>query len=472
MKSDAKKSVFWSGLQNVAHQGINFIITVIIARILTPEDYGLIAMLTIFFALAQAFIDSGLSGALIQKKDCTEKDYNSVFIFAVGVSVLLYVLLFLCAPLIAQLYNNSLLISLSRVYLFCLVINAVGIVPMTIMHKNLEFKKFAIVTIGINILSGVIAIIAAYSGMAYWALVIQILVNSSLTVVLFFVVTKWKPTLKFSCDSFRQMISYGFPVMLTSVIHAIYNNIYSLVIGAKYESKELGLYNRAYTFSSLIPSTFSNFTMRAMFPVLARIQDSKEELKQKCLEMLHLSLFVVVPVNFYMIFNGGDVVRIVLGEKWMELTPYMSFLCVSCISYVYTNLHMTIYKIIGTTKDLFISETIRKVLGILTLIITLPYGVMTMVYGLLLYSVVDILISSFFVKRSVPMTLFEQAKESITPLLYSLISGSICFGVSLLIHNLYVRFAACTLLFFCCYALLSLLFKERGFYFVKTYFKS
>lgn len=472
MKSDAKRSVFWCGIQNIAHQGVNFIITIIIARILTPEDYGLIAMLTIFFALAQAFIDSGLSGALIQKKECTEKDYNSVFVFAVGVAILLYLILFICAPLIAKLYHNDLLVSLSRVYLFSLVINAIGIVPMTIMHKNLEFKQFASVTIGIDILAGFIAIIAAYCGMAYWALVYQILLSSCLSVLLFFVVTKWKPSFQFSRESFKEMISYGFPVMLTSVIHAVYNNIYSIVIGAKYKSKELGLYNRAYTFSYLIPATFSNFSMRAMFPVLTKVPDSKDELKRKCLDMLHLSLYIVVPINFFLIFNCNDIIRIVLGEKWMDLTPYMSFLCVSCIAYVYTNLHMTIYKIVGNTSDLFISETIRKVLGILTLIITVPYGVMTMVYGLLAYSFIDVVISSYFVKRSISMNLIEQVKESITPVLFSVVSGGCCWCVSLMIHKLYFRFIVCTLLFLCCYIILSLLFKERGVFFVKNYFKS
>lgn len=471
MKSDAKRSVLWSGIQNVANQGIHFIITVIIARLLTPEDYGLIAMLAIFFALAQAFIDSGLSGALIQKKNCSEKDYNSVFVFAVVVSMLLYVILFVCAPLIAKMYNNVLLIPLSRVYLFSLVINAIGIVPMTIMHKDLQFKQFAYITTAINLFSGVVAIIAASCGFAYWALVFQILITSTLSTIAYFIRTKWKPTFRFSFESFKGMISYGFPVMLTSIVHAIYNNIYSLVIGAKYNSKELGLYNRAYSFSSLVPSTFSNFTMRAMFPVLTKIQDDMEELKKKVLEMLHLSLYVVVPINVYLMFNCHDVIEIVLGEKWLDLVPYLSVLCVSCLSYIYTNIHMTTFKIIGKTKNLFVSETARKILGLATIAITVRYGVMAMVYGLLVYSIVDVIISSVFLKRCIGIGIKSQLKESITPVFFSVVSGVGCWLISTLITSLYIRFLICILIFAGLYAALSAMFKEQGMVFLKNYFK-
>lgn len=471
MKSEAKSSVLWSGIQNIANQGIHFIITVIIARLLTPEDYGLIAMLAIFFGLAQAFIDSGLSGALIQKKNCTDKDFNSVFVFAVSVSIILYLLLFICAPLIAKLYKNDLLISLTRVYLFSLVINAIGIVPMTIMQKNLQFKQFAYITTAINIFAGVVAIITAYNGLAYWALVIQIMITSCLSTIAYFFVTKWKPSFVFSMESFKSMISFGFPVMLTSVVHAIYNNLYSLVIGAKYDSRELGLYNRAYSFSSLVPTTFSNFSMRAMFPVLARVQDNKEELKNKVLEMLHLSLYVVVPINVYLLVNCHDIIRIVLGDKWLDLVPYLMILCVSCLSYIYTNIHMTTFKIIGKTKNLFVSETIRKLLGLLTIIITVPYGVMVMVYGLLVYSILDVIISAFILDYSFPIGFFKQIKASFTPVLFSVISGFVCWGIMLVFTNLYVRFAICTLSFGFCYIALSLLVKERGLYFIKNYFK-
>lgn len=471
MKSDAKRSVLWSGIQNVANQGIHFVITVIIARILSPEDYGLIAMLTIFYALAQAFIDSGLSGALIQKKSCTEKDYNSVFVFSIVVSALLYVILFFCAPFIAILYKNDLLVLLSRVYLFSLVINAVGIVPMTIMHKNLQFKQFAYITTGINIVSGIIAILAAYCGLAYWALVFQVMITSILSTLLYFIKTRWKPTFVFSLDSFKSMIAYGFPVMLTSIVHAIYNNIYSLVIGAKYDSRELGLYNRAYSFSSIVPTTFSNFTMRAMFPVLARIQDNIDELKHKILDMLHLSLYVVIPINVYLIFNCKDIIILVLGEKWIELEPYFVVLCVSSIAYVYTNMHMTTFKTIGKTKKLFMSETIRKVLGLLTVIITAPYGVMVMVYGLLIYSIIDVIISSLFLNKCIPIGVINQIKASFTPIIFSLLSGGLSLILYRNIADFYFRFVVCALSFWGAYTFFSLVFKEKGIFFLKNYFK-
>ena len=471
MKSDAKRSVLWSGIQNVANQGIHFIITIIIARLLTPEDYGLIAMLAIFFGLAQAFIDSGLTGALIQKKDCAEKDYNSVFIFSLAVSIVLYAFLYICAPLIAKLYNNDLLIDLSRVYLSSLVINAIGIVPMTIMQKELQFKEFAYITTIINVFSGFVAIIAAYFGLAYWALVFQILLTSTLSTIAYFIKTKWKPTFIFSSESFKSMISYGFPVMLTSIVHAIYNNVYSLVIGAKYDSRELGLYNRAYSFASIVPTTFSNFTMRAMFPILARIQDDKNELNRRILNMLHLSLYVVVPVNFYLIFNSSDLVRIVLGNQWLELVPYLQLLSVACISYVFTNLHMTTFKTIGKTRSLFFSEIIRKIMGILVIIFTVPYGVLVMVYGLLVYSIVDVIVSSYFLNKCIDVGILNQLKAAFTPFLFSSFAGLTCRLLSSLIMHQLVRFVVCGLVFAGVYIILSVVFKEQGIKFLKNYFK-
>ena len=472
MNSDAKRSILWSGIQNIANQGIHFVITVIIARLLKPEDYGLVAMLSIFYALAQAFIDSGLTGALIQKKDCTEKDYNSVFIFVVTISSILYIILFLCAPLIAQMYHNDTLIIISRVYLTCLVINALGVVPMTIMHKDLQFKQFAYITTTINLIAGVIAIILAYCGLAYWALVTQILITSALSTISYYVKTKWIPTFLFSVESFKSMISYGFPVMLTSIVHAIYNNLYSLVIGAKYNSTELGFYNRSYSFASIVPTTFSNFTMRAMFPILIRIQDNLNELRGKVLDMLHHSLYVVVPINVYLIFNTKDIIKIVLGNNWLELSPYLTILSISCISYIYTNMHMSTFKTIGKTKNLFVSECVRKVLGLITILITTPLGIMTMMNGLLAYAILDILISAYFLNKCIKIGILNQIKVSVTPILFSISAGlSAWFIASMIPHQLFLRFILSILTFGGTYILLSILFKEKSVIFIKNYFK-
>lgn len=471
MKSDAKRSMLWSGIQNIANQGLHFITTILIARILTPEDYGLIAMLAIFYSIAQAFIESGLSGALIQKKNCSEKDYNSVFVFSVVVSVVIYAISFVCAPLIAKLYNNDLLIDITRVYLFSLVINAMGIVPMTIMHKELQFKQYAYITSGIHLFSGICTITVAYAGLAYWALVFQIMITTVLSTIAYFFKTKWRPTFIFSFESFKSMISFGFPVLLTAIVHAIYNNLYSLVIGAKYNSKSLGLFNRAYSFATLVPTAFSNFTMRAMFPVLSRVQDNREDLKKKVLEMIHLSLYVVIPVNFYVIFNCPDVIRILLGEKWLELVPYLIVLCVSGIAYIYTNIHMTTFKVIGKTRFLFISETIRKVIGLIFIIVTVPHGVMIIVYGLLVYSLLDVLISAIFLNYCLPVGVMSQIKQSSTPIIFSLIAGGCCFLLSGFIDVLYLRFFSCILVYAVVYLILSMVFKERGIVFIKNYFK-
>jgi O-antigen/teichoic acid export membrane protein len=471
MNNDAKRSVFWSGIQNVASHGINFLITIVIARLLTPEDYGLIAMLSVFYAVAQAFVDSGLGSALIQKKECTERDYNSVFFFSVIIAFILYIVLYLCAPLIARLYNNELLINISRVYLLSLVINAVGIIPMNKMQKNLLFKQFALISFGSSITGGVIAIVMAYRGMAYWALVFQTLSSTLLSTILYYVFSKWRPTLSFDFSSMKEMISFGFPVMLTSLLQAVYNNIYSLVIGARYTSRDLGLYNRAYSYGSTIPINFSNFSMRAMFPVLSKAQKNHEGLRDSIYNMLHMSMFVIIPINVYFVFNSLDIVRITLGEKWMELAPYLSILSIGSVSYVITNMHICAFKVVGKTKNLFVSELIRKIVGIIVLLLTVPYGVRIMIYGSLIFSFIDTIISTLYLKKCVCVTMWGQIKAIYSPVLFSIVAGIGSIVTGQFMTELYLRFITCLVLFFSIYFIMALLFKDKGLSFVRNYFK-
>ena len=471
MKSEAKRSVFWSGIENLTTRGINFLITIIIARLLTPEDYGLVAMLSVFYAVAQAFIDSGLGSALVQKKDCTQKDYNSVFLFSVSIAVLLYIILFTSAPLIARLYHNELLIKMSRVYLFSLVISSVGIVPQTIMQKDLRFKDFALISFVASGTSGVVAIILAYLGMEYWALVFQTLITATIATVIYYIKSKWRPTFYIDIDSIKSMLSYGVPVMMSALLQAVYNNIYSLVIGAKYTSRDLGLYNRAYSYSSTVPINFSNFSMTAMFPVLAKGQNSIDSLQNVISDMLHMSFFVVLPINMYIVFNASDIVSVTLGMRWIELVPFLIILSIGTMSYVFTNMHNCVFKVTGKTKPLFASELTRKMAGVLVLILTVPYGVEVMVYGALGFAVLDYLISSLFLKKFVGIGLLIQIKSVITPLLFSLLSGLVCLCFSTFVDRLYMRFTLCTFAFFICYLLLAYIFKDKGLSFIRHFFK-
>ena len=471
MKGDAHKSLLWSGIQQFVTFGIQFAIGVVLARLLNPYDFGVVAMQGVFFAVSNAFIDCGLEGALIQKKECTKADENSAFIFSTGISIALYVLLFLGAPVIAEYFHIPILCKIIRFSALGLVINAVGIVPRSLLQRQLRFKELALVSTTISFLAGVVALWMAYNGYAYWALVGQSLLVAALSNIAYYVYTKWWPAFKFSMDSFRQLISFGLPMMFTALVHAVYNNLYSLVIGRQYNASQLGLYNRASNFSGYVSYNLSDMSMRALYPLLSRVQDDFAQLKVAALRILHASAFIAIPINVFLMVNARDIIRILLTDKWLEMAPLMQILCASSLAYVVSNLHFNLFKAIGRTNILFICELIKKILGIIVLLVTFRYGLLVMVQGILAYSILNILISAWFVYRFMGITLMDQVKQVHIVTLTALIPVVVCFLLSWLVDNLYLRFVLSFISYFAIYGLLGLLVKDKAIDFLMGYFK-
>lgn len=471
MKGDAHKSLLWSGVQQFVVFGIQFGVGVLLARLLNPYDFGVIAMQGVFFAISNAFIDCGLEGALIQKKECTKADANSAFIYSVSISVALYVLLFLAAPIIEDFYHTPNLGKVIRISAFVLIINAVGIVPRSLLQRQLKFKELALASTTIQFVAGFVAVMMAYHGYAYWALVGQTLLTAGLMVVAYYVYTRWWPSYQFSMESFRQLITFGLPMLLTALVHSIYNNLYSLVIGKQYDARQLGLYNRAENYSSYVSLNLSDMSMRALYPILSRVQDDLTQLKVAALRILHASAFIVVPINIFLLTKAEDIICILLTDKWLEMVPLMQVMCISCMAYVLSNLHFNLFKAIGRTQILFICELIKKILGILILLITFQYGLMVMVWGLLVYAVLNILVSSYFVYRFVGITLLEQGQEVGLVALNVLVSVVVCLLVGIGANQLYVRFALSFISYFAVYTFMAWIEKDKAIDFFKGYIK-
>lgn len=471
MKGDAHKSLLWSGVQQFVTFGIQFAIGVVLARLLNPYDFGVVAMQGVFFAISNAFIDCGLEGALIQKKECTKADANSAFLFSVAISVALYVLLFLGAPVIAEFYHTPILCKVIRISALVLMINAAGIVPRALLQRQLRFKELAVATTSISLLSGFVALWLAYNGYAYWALVGQSLLAAALMNTAFFTYTRWWPMFRFSMDSFRQLIAFGLPMMFTSLVHAVYNNIYSLVIGRFYTSHQLGLYNRAENYSGYVSYNLSDMSMRALYPLLSRAQDDLGQLKVAALRILHASAFIAIPINVFLTVNAEDVIRVMLTEKWLEMAPLMQVLCISSLAYVVSNLHFNLFKAVGKTNILFFCELIKKILGITVLLVTFRYGLMIMVQGVLVYSLLNILVSTWFVYRFMGITLMEQVRQVHIVTLNAFIPAIACLCLAWLVDDLYLRLALSFVSYFTVYGLLGLLVKDKAIDFLLGYFK-
>ena len=453
MKGDAHKSLLWSGVQQFVVFGIQFGVGILLARLLNPYDFGVIAMQGVFFAISNAFIDCGLEGALIQKKECTKADANSAFIYSVSISVALYILLFLAAPIIEEFYHTPNFGKVIRISALVLMINAVGIVPRSLLQRQLRFKELAMASTSIQFVAGSVAVMMAYHGYTYWALVGQTLLAAGLMAVAYFFYTRWWPSFLFSMESFRQLITFGLPMLFTALVHSIYNNLYSLVIGKRYDARQLGLYNRAENYSCYVAYNLSDMSMRALYPILSRVQDDLTQLKVAALRILHASAFIVVPINFFLLVKAEDIICILLTDKWLEMAPLMQVMCISSMAYVVSNLHLNLFKAIGRTQILFICELIKKIMGILILLITFQYGLIVMVWGLLVYAVLNILVSSYFVYRFVGITLLEQGKEVYGIALNALIPILVCFLIGIIIDQLYIRFALSFISYFAFYTI-------------------
>lgn len=471
MKGDAHKSVLWSGVQQFVVFGIQFAVGIVLARLLDPYDFGVIAMQGVFFAISNAFIDCGLEGALIQKKECTRSDENSAFIFSTSISVALYLLLFFGAPIIEEFYHTPNLGKVLRVSALVLMINAVGIVPRSLLQRQLRFKELAVATTLISLFAGVVAMFMAYNGYAYWALVGQTLLAAALTNMAYYAYTRWWPTWHFSIESFRQLFSFGLPMMFISLVHAVYNNLYSLVIGKRFNAWQLGLYNRAENFSGYVSYNLSDMSMRALYPILSRVQDDFDKLKEGALRILHASAFFVVPINVFLMVKAEDIVVVTLTEKWIVMAPLMQVLCIARMSYVVSNLHFNLFKAIGRTQILFICEFINKILGILVLLITFQYGLIVMVWGLLVYAALSIFVSSLFVWYFMGISLQDQGRQVYMVVINAMIPLLACFLIGALSCNIYLRLGLSVVAYFSIYGILAWLEKDKTIDFLKGYFK-
>ena len=470
MKGDAHRSLLWSGVQQFVVFGIQFALGIVLARLLSPYDFGVVAMQGVFFAISNAFIDCGLEGALIQKKVCTRADENSAFLFSTTISITIYLLLFVAAPVIEEFYETPNLGKVLRVSALVLMINAVGIVPRSLLQRQLRFKELAVATTSITFISGLVAMAMAYNGYAYWALVGQTLLAAMLTNIAYYAYSRWWPALQFSSESFRQLITFGLPMMFTALVNAVYSNLYSLIIGKQYNARQLGLYNRAENYSGYVSYNVSDLSMRALYPILSRVQDDLGQLRIAALRILHASGFVVIPINVFLLVNARDIICILLTEKWMEMAPLMQILCMASLAYVVSNLHFNLFKVVGRTHILFICELIKKILGILILLITFQHGLLVMMWGVLVYSVLNVLVSALFVYRFVGITLFEQVKEWQGVVIYALIPACACLLFDLWVEDIYLRFALSFVSYFVIYGLITVMVNDKAIDFLKGYF--
>lgn len=431
LKQKTKVGMVWNAIEKVAIQGISFVIGIVLARLLTPHDYGVVGMLTIFTAFSDVFIDSGFTRALIQKEEKQECDYTTTLIFNVGVSLFLYILLFFAAPAIANFYKTPELLKLERVFFLTLVINSLAIVQSAKFQINVDFKTIAIINSIATIVSGGVAIFAAYKGLGPWALVIQAIIKASVVTISYWILGKWIPKTRFSVQSFKSLFGFGSKLLISGLLSTTQNSITNLVIGKIYNPASLGVYTRAQQFPTLVSGTLTGVLNTATFPLLSSMQKERDELVNILKKLIRFSAMFIIPAMVGLSVLSDSIVLVLLGEKWKEVSVLLFWLALPYIFVPYSVLNMNVLNAIGRS-DLFLKIDMIKIpLDIALMIITFPISLKAIVIGKAICSVLYYIINTFLTGK---LFHFGPVKQLLVSWKYFL-SALVMAAVVLLLKN-------------------------------------
>lgn len=428
-KKQAVNSVWWSAVERFSVQGVQYLISIIIARLLLPADYGLVAMLTVFIAVSQTFVDGGLANALIQKKDRTETDYSTVFCFNALLAVGLYMLLYIFAPAIASFYEEPQLERITRAIGLVLIINSLGIIHQTRLTVALDFKRQAVASLAAVVVSGMAGIIMAYAGFGVWALVCHTLLNNMLRVALLWVFSSWMPSLLFSWGSFRSLFSFGSKILLSSLLHTVYVNVYTLVIGKKFSSQQLGFFNRASTLAQFPSTNFTNVIVRAVYPIQCRLQDDGAALNRSFIAYLRMACYIVFPIMTVLCALAEPLTSVILTDKWLPMVPYFQILCLAYMWDPVMKINHNMLNVKGRSDYFLKAEIIKKAVAVVILVTTIPLGITAMCAGLVAYSFADMGVIIAYNRKLTGIGYRRQAANVMPVFVLSVITGALCFAV-------------------------------------------
>lgn len=431
LRSKTVKGVVWSSIERFSTQGVQFLIMIIMARLLTPKDYGLIGMLAIFLAVAQSLIDSGFSQALIRKQDRTDVDNSTVFYFNIVVSSALYLILFIAAPFVADFYNQPELTSVMRVVCLGVILNSLAVVQRALLTVRIDFKTQAKASLSAAVISGCIGIVLAYCGFGVWSLVVQQLLNLSVNTLLLWIFSKWRPIAVFSWKSFHELFAFGSKLLASGLLDTLYRNIYPIVIGKLFSASSLGHYTRAQHFSEFPSSNVTGIIQRVTYPILCGIQDETERLEAVYRKFLKLSAFIIFPLMIGMSAVARPFIDIVLGTQWGFCGQLLQIICFAMMWYPIHAINLNLLQVKGRS-DLFLRlEIIKKILGITVLCITAPFGLVVMCYGQIFNSIVALVINTYYTGKLINVGFIRQMKDLLPTILLSLIM----FGAILLVNG-------------------------------------
>ena len=421
LKEKTVNGVFWSFIQNFSTQINAFVVGVILARLLSPREFGLIGMLTIFIALSSTLVNSGLKDALIRNPDCTEEDYATAFFFNIAMSVGLYLLLFFSAGLIADFYDEPKLISLVRVLSLTLIVNAFTLIQKAKLTKELDFKLLTKVEVIASVTAGLIAIAMAYYGYGVWSLVAKTLLISFFTVILYWIWSKWVPKLTFSKQSFKEMFSFGSRLAALGIIDTIYLNMYYLIIGKYYSASQLGHYTKAEAFKNFPSKGITGIVQKVTYPVLSNIQDDSERLKQAYRKLTKIISLVTITLLFGLSAVAENFTVLLLGEEWLLTGEFLKILCFSAMFYPLDALNSNMLKVAGRSNIILNIGIARKFMAIPVILTAIFTGIEPMLYVMILHQFFSFWLMSHYGGKTIDYGTWAQIKDFVSAVVISAI---------------------------------------------------
>nr|WP_262912762.1 lipopolysaccharide biosynthesis protein [Membranihabitans marinus] len=428
MKKQSISSLLFVLLEQFFNRGFRFVLNIVLARLLLPEDFGLIAIVIIIVEIGQSLVGSGMTASLIRSTEVNERDYSTVFVINLVSSIFLYGLLFVASPWIADFFNAEELTLIIRLLGTSLIIGSLYSVHWTIWIKELQFKTLFVVQSPALVISGGVGVIMAYNDYGLWSLLYMYLTQSILTAVFVYLWSDWRPRFIIDGERGRQHFDFGYKLALSSLLQTFFKYIYDLMIGKMYLASVLGLYNRAYAMQNFLPSLLVSSTNKIIFPLFSKMQSDDEFLKQNYKKLLSMVYLILTPALVFVYIMAENLFVFLLTDKWLAAVPYFQLLCVVGLLQPLQAYNMTLLKVFGRS-DLYLRlEVIKKILLVLGLLIIFPYGIYGLLYFQIGYGVIELYLNAFYSRRFIKYALFQQFQDIIVVIIMPIVIGVLCYG--------------------------------------------
>ena len=430
LKDQSIAALIWVFLDKVGSSTVNFIVTIILARLLTPEDFGLVAMVLIFFELSYSFVESGFSAALVREKNITEIDKSTTFIFNFISSIILYVLLFFAAPAIAAFFEEEALTWIVRVMGLNLIINSLAIIQRATLTQQIDFKTQTKVRFVAVIGSGIVGVIMTFYGFGVWSLVAKIGVMAVMDSLFLWILNPWMPSWRFSMESFRRLFGFGSKILLSSLIDKFFQHVVNLLIGKFFAAALLGFFTQANNFVNMVKNNLFQTIQKVSYPVLAKLQDDRSKLKEGYRQIIKLSSFVIIPGMVLLGVLAKPALVALVGEKWLPSAPFVQLLCVAGVTYHFNAINLNMLLVLGRSDLTLKLEIVKKAVIVLAIAIGLPYGIYGLVIGQVVSQYIALFINSYYSDKFLDYSLTEQVLDILPSLIISLLAGGLVLTLS------------------------------------------